>query len=72
MKNSIILTQTKMLEKMFDIFNEKYFNGELNDVALTIQSQGRRKLTLGWCSVKEAWEREKRVMKQKIKKYIGK
>lgn len=60
MKNSIILKQTKMLEKMFDLYNEKYFNGELNDVALTIQSQGRRKLTLGWCSVKEAWEKRKK------------
>lgn len=55
MKDSIILRQTEVLEKMFDYFNHNLFGGELVDVALTIQSRGRKLNTLGWCSVNEAW-----------------
>lgn len=60
MKNSLILKQTEMLEKMFDLYNKTFFNEELHDVALTIQTCGRKQNTLGWCSIGTIWVENKK------------
>src|SRR5690554_5393873 len=46
---------TKELHKAYDLINKRFFNNELPVVAITIQSSGTRKLSMGWCTTKEIW-----------------
>lgn len=46
------------LHRAFNMFNENLFQGELPEPAILIQSRGNKKLTLGWCSVKQIWKNE--------------
>ncbi len=46
---------TSELHKAYDIINKHFFNSELPVIAITIQSDARRKLTMGWCTTKEVW-----------------
>lgn len=46
------------LHRAFKLFNENLFNGELPEPAILIQSRGNKKLTLGWCTVKQVWKNE--------------
>lgn len=43
------------LHKGFDKLNNALFGGKLPGAAITIQSQGRKKGVLGWCTVGEVW-----------------
>jgi hypothetical protein len=43
---------TKQIEKAFDHFNVKLFDGKLNRPAITIQRDAG---TYGWCSIYEVW-----------------
>lgn len=43
------------LHKLFDIFNEKFYENKLEKPVITIQSEGRRS-RYGWCSVERIWE----------------
>ncbi len=46
---------TSELHNAYDLINKKYFESKLPMVAITIQSESRRKLTMGWCTTKEVW-----------------
>ena len=46
---------TDELHKAFHLFNAKWFDDSLPTPAITIQSNARRKQSMGWCSVKPVW-----------------
>lgn len=46
----------KNFDKMFDIFNSHFYNGELIKPVITIQSNGRKKNVLGWCTRGRVWK----------------
>lgn len=52
------------LHKSFNLLNQTFFEGELPEPAITIQTSGKRK-SMGWCSTKEVWSDRK----GSIKKY---
>ena len=41
-------------EEMFDLFNEHFYEGELNHPAITVSPDGGRG-AYGWCSLNEIW-----------------
>lgn len=41
-------------EEMFDLFNEHFYEGELNHPAITVSPDGGRG-AYGWCSINEIW-----------------
>lgn len=41
-------------EEMFDLFNQHFYEGELNRPAITVSPDGRRG-AYGWCSINEIW-----------------
>ena len=45
----------KKTEEMFDLFNQHFYNGELNRPAITVSPDGGRG-TYGWCTVQEVWD----------------
>lgn len=45
----------KNLEELFDIFNEKLYNNELEKPIISIQSDKSNK-SYGWCTTYKAWE----------------
>ncbi len=53
------------LKKVFTIFNEAMFEGELETPTITIQSSGRTK-SLAWCSVKPIWQCEGETLQYEI------
>lgn len=59
-----IRAATDELHKAFSLLNKRFFNGELPEPAITIQTSGKR-LSMGWCSVNETWFDQE----GKIKKY---
>lgn len=46
---------TKELYNVFDKFNKEFFDNQLPDTALTIQSTKHRKRTMGWCTRTPVW-----------------
>lgn len=44
------------LHRAFTLLNENLFEGTLPEPAILIQSRGNKKLTLGWCTVKQVWK----------------
>lgn len=46
---------THELHTAFNIFNEKYFNGEIPETAITIQSSSHQRSAMGWCTTKPVW-----------------
>jgi hypothetical protein len=46
---------TTELHRCFTLFNEKVFNNELPEPAITIQTKGKRNV-YGWCSAVEYWK----------------
>lgn len=49
-----IESATEELHKAFRLLNERFFNNELPEPAITIQTGGKRS-TMGWCSTKPIW-----------------
>lgn len=45
----------KNLEELFDIFNEKLYNNELEKPVISIQSDPKN-TSYGWCTTYKAWE----------------
>ena len=41
-------------EEMFNLFNEHFYEGELNRPAITVSPDGGRG-AYGWCSINEIW-----------------
>nr|WP_171717607.1 SprT-like domain-containing protein [Paenibacillus phytohabitans] len=46
---------TKEIHHVFKLFNLTYFEGILSTPAITIQSNGHHRLSMGWCSTKPVW-----------------
>jgi hypothetical protein len=46
---------TSELHRCFSLFNQHFFNNELKEPAITIQSKGKRN-AYGWCSRIEFWQ----------------
>lgn len=46
---------TKELHNAFELINRDFFENELKDAAITIQSRGNRKNVLGWCTTAKIW-----------------
>src|SRR5699024_124952 len=44
----------KKTEEMFDLFNEHFYESELNRPAITVSPDGGRG-AYGWCSINEIW-----------------
>lgn len=51
---SNIQIATSELHNAFKRLNETFFNNELPNPAITIQTSGKRK-SMGWCTTKEVW-----------------
>ena len=43
------------LERLFDIFNDKYYAGMLRKPVIIVQSNRRRTKTMGWCTYSKVW-----------------
>lgn len=43
------------LYRMFEFFNSRFFNSELEKPVILVQTNGRHKYTLGWCTTKKVW-----------------
>jgi hypothetical protein len=43
------------LYRIFDFFNEKFYKNELEKPMIVVQSTGRSKGILGWCTSKKIW-----------------
>ena len=46
------------LHRAFKLFNKEFFENELPEPAILVQSRGNKKLTLGWCTVAKVWKNE--------------
>ncbi|UOR14198.1 SprT-like domain-containing protein [Halobacillus amylolyticus] len=46
---------TQELHNAFYLFNQHYFNNELPTPAITIQSSGHKRKSMGWCTVVPVW-----------------
>lgn len=46
---------TSELYKAFEYINKDFFNGEIIEPVITVQSKGNRKNVLGWCTVDKVW-----------------
>ena len=44
------------LDRLFAIFNQHYYGGQLIKPVISIQRNDRNRLTLGWCSTKKVWK----------------
>lgn len=44
------------LDKLFGIFNDHYFNGNLIKPVILVQTNGHHRLALGWCTTKKIWK----------------
>ena len=54
MKTNIEI-MTSELHKAFKIINKDFFENKLPLPAITIQSSGKRSLSMGWCTTKQVW-----------------
>lgn len=54
---------TSELYKAYQLINESFFEGKLPTIAITIQSESRRQLSMGWCTQKEIWSDRKGTIK---------
>lgn len=45
----------KELYRMFEFFNNKFYNGSLEKPVIIIQSNGNNRSVLGWCTSKKVW-----------------
>lgn len=43
------------LDKLFNVFNSKFFNDEIKKPIIAVQTNGRDKLVMGWCTTKKCW-----------------
>ena len=47
------------LNRLFDLFNDHYYGGQLRRPIITIQSnggRGRKRLSMGWCTLEKIWK----------------
>lgn len=44
------------LNRIFDIFNQKYFNGEINKPVILAQTNRTDIFTMGWCTTNKVWK----------------
>jgi ribosomal protein S27AE len=44
------------LGRLFDIFNEHYYNGKINKPVIAVQTSGRERRTTGWCTLNKVWK----------------
>lgn len=49
-------TVIEELERLFEIFNQKFYDGKLQKPVITIQANKNRKLAYGWCTTKKIWK----------------
>ena len=52
--NKTLQQSQKNLEELFDLFNEKLYNGELERPIISIQSDTKNNC-YGWCTTYKAW-----------------
>lgn len=43
------------LNRLFDVFNFHYYNDEIQKPVIIVQTNGKSKGTMGWCSCKKIW-----------------
>lgn len=43
------------IRRLFNEFNHEYYNGELKEPMIVIQSNGAKKTTQGWCTTNKIW-----------------
>lgn len=44
------------LNRLFDIFNKQFYNGELRKPVIAVQTNGREARTMGWCTCDKVWK----------------
>jgi len=47
---------TDEIRRLFDLFNEHYYAGELARPVITIQTNGRERRVMGWCTCDKVWK----------------
>jgi len=62
-KNQISIATTE-LYRVFNEFNVKYFDSELIEPIIIIQSSGKHKNTNGWCTNYKAWSNEEELSRK--------
>ncbi|MDM5287393.1 MULTISPECIES: SprT-like domain-containing protein [Bacillus subtilis group] len=55
MKIITIQDVTRELHNAFNLLNNEFFNGELPMPAITIQSSGHKRNSMGWCTIRPVW-----------------
>jgi hypothetical protein len=50
-----IEAMTSELHKAFALLNNRFFENQIPAPAITIQTSGHKKLSMGWCTTKEVW-----------------
>lgn len=54
------MTQLQKLEtelnRLFDLFNQKYYSGSLCKPIIVVQSNGKDRRTMGWCTCEKVWK----------------
>lgn len=58
MKTNIEI-MTQELHKAFKLINARFFENKIPLPAITIQSSGKRSLSMGWCTLREVWHDKK-------------
>lgn len=44
------------LNRLFNMFNDHYYNNEIGKPVITVQSNGKSRNVMGWCSCKKVWK----------------
>lgn len=44
------------LNRLFDVFNKHYYDDKLQKPVVAVQTNGKSKGTMGWCSCKKVWK----------------
>lgn len=64
----VTIEKITSLHNAYNLINAAFFENKLPVIAITIQSESRRKLTMSWCTTKEVWGDKE----GKIKMYVYK
>lgn len=61
---SNIETTIRELHRLFNFLNDRFFGGELPEPSILVQTNGKRKGVMGWCTTKPIWSDKERTVKK--------
>lgn len=54
------------LKRIFDEANKKFFDGKIENVEITVQTNGRKKNCLGWATVEPVWDSKDNIASREL------